>query len=156
MVYNLILCIAITFAELLSPEELNYRGSFFTQNDISIMERVVMSEASTEPFECKQAVAATIINRYLSDEFPNNLPDIIAGQFSTQDNGEPTQDCKDAVQAALDYPDCFPPDMYWFRTGHYHEFSKKVYDYTCIGRTYFSTATDWITEPEEEVVYIYD
>ena len=112
--------------------------SWVTQEDIDLMARVVMSEASILPFEGKQAVAQTIVNRFYSDKFPNNIEAIVTApyQYSTQDNGEPNAECYEAVDAALRY-EGFPPDMYYFRTGHYHNFG---YDYIQIGNTYFSTA----------------
>lgn len=146
---NFIMCVVMIFITTLSPLENNPRGSFFTQKDIDLMARVVMSEASTEPFDCKHAVAATIINRVFSPYFPDTVEEVIAGQFSTQQNGEPTKECYDAVYAAINYPNAFPEDMFWFRTGHYHDWrdpvtgNKKVYDYQIFGRTYFSTKTDY-------------
>lgn len=109
----------------------------FSKDDIDLMARVVMSEASILPIDGKQAVAATILNRYRSDEFPDTISGVIyaPGQFSTQDNGEPNEDCYTAVYAAIKY-DCFPENMYYFRRGHYHWWA---HDYCQIGNTYFST-----------------
>ena len=114
--------------------------SWVTQEDIDLMARVVMSEASVLPFEGKQAVAQTIVNRFYSDKFPNNIEAVIMApnQYSTQDNGDPNEECYEAVDAALRY-EGFPPDMYYFRTGHYHKFA---HPYIQIGNTYFSTETE--------------
>lgn len=114
--------------------------SWVTQEDIDLMARCVMSEASVLPLDGKTAVAATIINRFYSDKFPNNIEAIITApkQYSTQDNGDPDAECYEAVDTALRY-DCFPPDMYYFRAGHYHTFG---YPYCQIGNTYFSTETE--------------
>ena len=111
-------------------------SAFFVQSDLDLMARVVMSEASTQDFDCKHAVAATIINRYNSDRFPNDISEIIEGQYSTSDNGEPTEECYEAVYAALAFPDAFPSDMYYFRSKHFHTFG---HDYTRIDDLYFST-----------------
>lgn len=114
--------------------------SWVTQEDIDLMARCVMSEASVLPLDGKTAVAATIINRFYSDKFPNNIEAIIMApkQYSTQDNGDPDAECYEAVDTALRY-ECFPPDMYYFRAGHYHTFG---YPYCQIGNTYFSTETE--------------
>lgn len=114
--------------------------SWVTQEDIDLMARVVMSEASILPLDGKTAVAATIINRFYSNKFPNNIEAIVTApyQYSTQDNGDPDEECYIAVDTALRY-DCYPPDMFYFRTGHYHNFG---YPYCVIGNTYFSTATE--------------
>ena len=111
--------------------------SWVTQEDIDLMARVVMSEASVLPLDGKTAVAATIVNRFYSSKFPNNIEAIVTApyQYSTQDNGDPDAECYIAVDTALRY-DCFPPDMFYFRTGHYHNFG---YPYCVIGNTYFST-----------------
>jgi spore germination cell wall hydrolase CwlJ-like protein len=111
-------------------------GAFFVQSDIDLMARVVMSEASTQAFECKQAVAATILNRYYSEEFPNDISRVIKGQYSTQDNGKPNEDCYAAVYATIAYRDAFPHNLYYFRNDYYHGFAT---DYTQIDDLYFST-----------------
>lgn len=120
----------VTYVEVVEEPE-------FSKDDIDLMARVVMSEASILPIDGKQAVAATILNRYRSAEFPDTISGVIyaPGQFSTQDNGEPNEDCYTAVYAAIKY-DCFPKNMYYFRRGHYHWWA---HDYCQIGNTYFST-----------------
>lgn len=110
-----------------------------SEADIELMARVVMSEASILPFEAKQAVAETIINRVLSDEFPNTVEEVVYQQnaYSTADNGKPNQDCYNAVTFQL-FNQVFPKDMYWFRTDYPHAFG---YYYMQIGNTYFNTET---------------
>ena len=111
-----------------------------TQEDIDLMARVVMSEGSVLPFDAKQAIAQTIVNRVRTDfgEFKNlnSVSEVVfyPNAYSTQDNGEPNDDCYRAVEAALMY-EGFPTDMYWFREDHYHDFGT---DYCNIGTTYFS------------------
>lgn len=109
----------------------------FTDEDIALMARVVMSEASLLPQDGKQAVAQTIINRYRSDKFPDTIYDVVyqPNQYSTHDNGEPNKACYDAVYAAIKYVG-FPEDMYYFRRNYYHTWAD---DYCNIGNTYFST-----------------
>lgn len=113
----------------------------FVDSDIELMARTVMSEASILPIEAKQAVAQTIVNRVRSEKFPDTIAGVICqpNQYSTADNGEPTQDCYDAVYSALIY-EGFPTDMYYFRTNHPHGFG---YFYCKIGNTYFNTTTKY-------------
>ena len=111
-----------------------------TQEDIDLMARVVMSEASILSPDAKQAVAQTIVNRVRTDykEFKNqnSVSEVVfyPNAYSTQDNGEPDADCYSAVEAALMY-EGFPTDMFWFKEGNYHDFGT---DYCHIGTTYFS------------------
>lgn len=132
--------VIVSAVEVIETETEPELPSWVTQEDIDLMARVVMSEASVLPFEGKQAVAQTIINRFYSSKFPNNIEAIVTApyQYSTQDNGDPNQECYDAVDAALRY-EGFPPDMYYFRAGHYHKFG---FPYIQIGNTYFSTETE--------------
>lgn len=116
----------------------------FSQEDIDLLNRMDMSEAAREPFDGKQAVAQVAINRVRSPLFPNTLAEVLDGQFSLQDNGEPSQECKDAVKWAIEHQNAFPLDMYWFKNGDYFdEVEGKRYDYTKIGNHYFSTERNY-------------
>ena len=123
-------------------------GTFFMQSDIDLMARVVMSEASTQCFDCKHAVAATILNRYRSGIYSDDISEIIRGQYSTKNNGTPTEECYDAVYAAIAWPDAFPEDMFYFRDTHYHTFG---HPYNKFGNLYFSTKYKQIPYMEGEV-----
>ena len=109
----------------------------YTDEEIALMARVVMSEASLLPFDGKQAIAQTIINRVLSDGFPDSVKDVVyqENQYSTADNGEVTEECFEAVKAAIEYKP-FPMDMFYFRQDQYHSFACP---YMKIKNTYFST-----------------
>ena len=107
-----------------------------TPEILEMCDRVDMAEASNEPFDGKVAVISTLIDRVLSPDYPNTFEECIDGQFSVQDNGEPSEECKDAVRWAFSHPYIFPSDMYWFRTEHYHDFANP---YTKIGNHYFNT-----------------
>lgn len=108
-----------------------------SEYEYTLICRVVMSEASTEPYECKVAVAETIINRLLSERFSNTIEEIIFinNSYSTQNNGEPNQDCINAVTQAINQI-TFSESMVYFRTSHYHNFGVPNF---CIGNTYFSS-----------------
>lgn len=111
-----------------------------SQEDIDLMARVVMSEASILSFDAKQAIAQTIVNRVRTDfnDFKNmnTVTEVVnyPNAYSTQDNGKPNADCYYAVEIALTV-EAFPDDMFWFREDYYHEFG---IPYMNIGSTYFS------------------
>lgn len=107
------------------------------EDERNLMAQIVMNEAEGEPQDGKQAVATVIVNRVLSPLFPETIRDVIyqENQFATSGTKTPTQECYDAVDAALKY-EGFPPNMFYFRAGHYHSFGKP---YAKIGNHYFST-----------------
>lgn len=103
--------------------------------DIALIARVVMSEASILSYDAKYAVASTIVNRVNDDNFPDSVNDVIYTpyQYSHQDNGEPTDECYEAARAAMDDP---IDDILYFRLDHYHEWAT---DEFMIDGTYFSS-----------------
>lgn len=119
----------------------------FTSEEITLMERVVMSESHTLLPPAKQAVAQTIINRVRSDKYPDNVADVINGQYSTAFNGEPGEEEKLAVQYAIECQDAFPIDMFWFRANKFHSFGEP---YTVIGNHYYSTESKHMYIEEEK------
>lgn len=110
--------------------------SYITMYEYDLLCRVVMSEAGAEPIECQIAVAETILNRLDSGSFGNTIEEVVYKpyQYSTADNGEPTESVQMAVTNALEVQ-TYPSDMVYFRTGHYHDFGQA---YKKIGKTYFS------------------
>ena len=108
-----------------------------TEEDIALMVRVVMSEVGGKELDCKQAVAQTIVNRVRDGRWGNTVSQVVnfPNAYSTADNGEPNQECRDAVMQALTC-EVFPKDMFYFRENHYHKFG---YPYLHLGSTYFST-----------------
>lgn len=107
-----------------------------TDEEIELMKRVVMSEASICDVDTKFAVAATIVNRVLSDNFPNTVTEVVfqPNAYSTADNGEPDAECEMVVEWALKYQP-FPTNMVYFRTDHYHDFG---YELFALNNMYFS------------------
>ena len=110
------------------------KDSEYTENEILLMERVVMSESSIEPFEGKVAVAKTILNR--SKLYGMSIEKVIYTpyQYSFADNGKPTEEVKMAVTKAINDTE-YPTDMIYFREGGYHSFGTP---YKQIGKHYFS------------------
>ena len=109
----------------------------FTNDEIKLMERCVMSEAGGYDYKMQKAVAETILNRLRDSDFPNSIRGVITQkyQYSTHNNGVPTDSVKKAVADAISNPS-HPCDMFFFRTGYYHKWAK---DYKRIGVMYFST-----------------
>jgi len=101
-----------------------------------VLARVCMSEAGTEAFIGKVAVVTTILNR--CDNFGQTVEQVVyaPNQYSTANNGTPTEEVYRAVDVAISQRDLFPADMMYFRKYHYHGFGKP---YTVIGSHYFST-----------------
>lgn len=115
----------------------------FTQEDIDLMARVVMSEAGGQSDECKEAVATTILNRVASPGYPRSVKRIIEDAYSTADNGPVTNECYLALYSAIawwgsDYA-VLPRSIYYFRADHYHEWAL---DYKQIDDLYFSAPKD--------------
>ena len=120
--------------------------AYITDEEIELLKRVVMSEAGNQTVECQEAVATVILNRWQNpDKFPDTITGVInaAGQFSTRDNGEPTLSVEVAVFNALTYYNTYcqdiPSSVYYFRSGHYHDFGMP---YCSFGDLYFSTDKD--------------
>ena len=108
---------------------------------LDLMERCVMAEGGGESYDCQVAIACVIINRVLSDKYPDNVEAVIKqkGQFSTWpgmiENAVPTNEVKQAVREALT-SEVIPEDVLYFRAGRYHKWAKR---YCRIDNTYFST-----------------
>lgn len=107
----------------------------YSEEEILLMERVTMSEASVEPYEGKVMVAKTIINR--SRLYGQTIEEVVYApyQYSVADNGFPTEEVKKAVQDSINNDTTYPEDMIYFREGGYHEFGSP---YMHVGNHYFS------------------
>jgi len=64
--------------------------SGFQDKDLELLAKAIHGEARGEPYEGQVAVGAVVLNRVESDEFPNNLRDVIyqANQFSAVEDGQ--------------------------------------------------------------------
>ncbi len=119
-----------------------------SNEEYELMARVVMSEGSILSLEGKQAIAEVIINRVLSDNYPNTVADVIyqKNQFSLADNGTPNSECYTAIDNALECRS-FPTSMMYFRDSKPHSFG---YYYCKIGNMYFNTTEDVLNQKGEE------
>lgn len=92
----------------------------FDDYDIYIWAKIVMAESEGESQLCKEYVAQTILNRVLSDEFPNTIEEVVfdGNQFSPTFDGrwervEPNQDCYDAVSTVINSPEPIINSLYF-------------------------------------------
>lgn len=49
----------------------------YTQSDVDLLARLVRAEAENQPYSAKVAVAAVVVNRVQSSEFPNTVREVI-------------------------------------------------------------------------------
>lgn len=106
------------------------------QENRDLIARVVMSEAGGEPMIGKVAVVATIFNR--ARIYDQTIAEVIyaPNQYSTADNGEPTEECYEAIDIYCKVPELYPDDMIYFQLDCY---TKNGKDFLPIGSHYFST-----------------
>jgi len=118
----------------------NKNFKILSNEDVDLIARCVYAEAGGQPSETREAVTCVILNRLMrEDKYPDNIHDILyaKNQFVIADkyNEAVMLDVKTAIRY---YGTCYsilPEDVYYFRSGHYHNFAK---DYKKIGDLYFS------------------
>lgn len=117
-----------------TEEQKDLTGQNMSPYDISLLERVVMSEASIESYETKVAVCETILNR--ANLYGISIEEVVTApyQYSMAYNGDPTEEVKSAVKQALEYR-TYDTRMIYFREDYYHDFGVP---YMNIGPMYFS------------------
>lgn len=113
------------------------------QEDAELIYRVVMSEAGGDGSLSQKGVTTVILNRLFSPNFPDTIPEIINGQFSTKDNGPVTSEVMKSVnQAIMEYgtgKQIIPYNCYYFRAWDYHNFG---IPYCKLGNNYFSLSEE--------------
>lgn len=112
-----------------------------SQEELELLEKCVMAEGGGESYECQVAIACVVVNRVLSDTFPDTLTEVVTqqGQFSCW----PTQiasvtasnSVRQAVREALAQA-VFPENVLYFRADYYHSWGT---EYCKIDHTCFST-----------------
>lgn len=92
-----------------------------TDEELDLLQRLVEAEAGAEPYLGKVAVAAVVINRVLSPDFPNTVRDVIyqPNQFQPVKNGKinqvkPSEETISAVFAALKGVDPLRGSLYFY------------------------------------------
>ena len=86
-----------------------------------LLAKVVWVESRGECDAGQQAVAEVVLNRLVSDRFPNNLNDVIygEGQFRSAPflkDATPSQTQYEAIEKALYGPNILPKDVFYFAT----------------------------------------
>ncbi|RQD79329.1 MAG: LysM peptidoglycan-binding domain-containing protein [Halanaerobium sp. MSAO_Bac5] len=102
---------------LTSHQILNQRVS---RQELNLLARAVYGEARGEPYLGQVAVAAVIINRVLSNQFPNTFAEVIyqQGQFCVVSDGQinltPNQQAYNAARDALEGSDPTNGALYFY------------------------------------------
>lgn len=103
-----------------------YAGIGLTDDDIDLLAKIIWLEARGEKFEGQQAVAEVVLNRILSDDFPDTLSGVIyerhdgVDQFSTAclvHTAEPGFSQYAAIESALTGPSILPVEVVFFSQG---------------------------------------
>ena len=118
-----------------------------TQSELELLYTTVYCEAGDQELEAQIMVAQTILNRMLSDKYPDTLRGVV---YQRNTEGKPqfavinwpdfesrgwSDNTKAAVHYALAYR-AYPLDMLYFRDSYYHNFGQP---YKNVGDMYFST-----------------
>lgn len=101
------------------PAPSRYDSIELSESDINLLARIIWLEARGESFEGQQAVAEVVLNRILSDYFPDTLHDVIyeKNQFTTAGNvhnADPDSTQYTAIEAALNGPNVLPVEVVFF------------------------------------------
>lgn len=104
-----------------------YAEVTMTEDERRSLAAIIYLEAQNQPAKGQQAVAEVVLNRVISNRFPNTVHDVIhqgAGtrtpQFSTismVDTADPQQEQYDAISAALYGSTILPADVVYFSLG---------------------------------------
>lgn len=127
-----------------TAEKLGLQNSSAPKSDVSqevyLLAKAVYGEARGEPYRGQVAVAAVILNRVKSPEFPNTISDVIyqKGAFSVVSDGQinltPDSSALSAAQDALNGVDPTGGCLYYYnpeKTSNSYMLSKPVF--TVIG-----------------------
>ena len=107
-------------ASMPEQRENRYHGYTLSEEDIYTLACFVYAEALNEPPEAKQAVAEVVLNRIVSEKYPNTLHKVIHQSelyraVSTMKYvDEPGQDQYMAVDAAMYGPYVLPEDICFY------------------------------------------
>ena len=104
-----------------------YPGVELTPEEEYLLASIIWLESRGESFEGQQAIAEIVLNRLISEDFPNTVHDVIfaENQFSTTaflDDAEPGEIQYKAIKTALTGESVLPVNVYYF--GRYPTNSK--------------------------------
>ena len=135
------LALAIESTPQLSPELVpRYSDVAMSENERRELAEIIQLEAGNQCAEGQQAVAAVVLNRVISPEFPDTVHDVLhqdedtkRPQFSTINNlasAEPVAAQYEAIDAALYGPSILPEDVVFFsRNGENDRVWGKIQDH---------------------------
>ena len=122
----------IDTAELNAPDPMDE----YSLDDIELAARVVHAEAGNQDLKGKRLVAAVILNRIDSEDFPDTVKDVVfqRHQFSTTTDGalekaEKTVTGSDYAAVELEIRDRTDPDIMYFTAGGYNPSGERAYKY---------------------------
>ena len=108
--------------------------------ELELLACCTFAEAGNQGYTGMRKVAAVVLNRVNSDQFPDTITEVITqkNQFECVSNGSiyrlgPSEECFDAVRDEL--KERSDTDILFFRTGHYSDYGTPAYKY---GDHYFS------------------
>lgn len=103
-------------------EECRYQGVELTEQERTLIARLICAEGASESFEGQQAIAEVILNRLVTDGFPTSVRNVIyaEGQFLGAEQmyrQEPTYTQYKAIDRALNGPYVLPMEVVFFSKG---------------------------------------
>lgn len=114
----------------------------FSDDEFDYFCRCVEAEAGTTTAKCRRAIAEAILNQLDSDDYPDNIIDVINKKNAFQvvanksiDKVTVSNTTVDVCRAAMTEDRKYPTDMTVFRLRHYHPFAT---DYMKMEGVYFS------------------
>lgn len=125
-------------ADASDAEEDRYDALTLSDDDLELLARLVYLEARGEPYDGQVAVAEVVLNRVVSDRFPDTVEEVIyqTGQFtpaSYLESTTPGEEQYEAVADAVDGETCVTgEDVVFFSGAPYND---RVY--AVIGNHYF-------------------
>lgn len=117
----------------------------FSDDDMQMLYQLVHAESGNQDLTTQEAVASVVINRVMSEYFPNSVSSVIFadGQFSVVDNGSiwctPSEQSIQAVNNVCENGVTIKNNIYFFRNSHYHN---GYTDEMQLGVLYFSSYGD--------------
>ena len=103
-----------------SSSTTNNSSSNISSNDLNLLTRIIYGEARGESYTGQVAIAAVVLNRIKSSDFPNTIAGVIyqAGAFTAVSDGQvnltPNETAKKAAQDALNGWDPTYGAIYYF------------------------------------------
>ena len=129
-------------AELVDTETIPDPLDKYSVDDIQLMAEIVRAESGNQDIKGKRLVAAVILNRIESDEFPDTVHDVVyqKNQFATVTDGalekaERTVNGEDYRAVEMEIRERTDTTILYFTAGNYNSCGTPAYRY---GAHYFS------------------